>query len=117
MKDAAIRFVSPLGDEPRSSADRRRQNPRYAAIEKKLEIASAIASLSILHRTRKNLTQKQLADRMKTSVTAISRLESGSHNPTLETLSKLAEALGGHVKIDIEYAAEPETGDALAAAQ
>jgi ribosome-binding protein aMBF1 (putative translation factor) len=80
-----------LGDDPRVSVNRRRQNPRCAAIEKKMEIACAIACLSIIHRTRKNLTQKQLAERMKTGVTAISRLESGSHNPTLETLGKLAE--------------------------
>jgi transcriptional regulator with XRE-family HTH domain len=46
---------------------------------------------SINCRINKNLTQKQLAERMKTSVTAISQLESGSHNPTLETLRKLAE--------------------------
>jgi ribosome-binding protein aMBF1 (putative translation factor) len=80
-----------LGDDPRVSVNRRRQNPRCAAIEKKMEIACAIACLSIIHRTRKNLTQKQLAERMKTGVTAISRLESGSHNPALETLGKLAE--------------------------
>jgi len=38
---------------------------------------------------------------MGTSVSAISRLESGFHVPSLETLRKLAEALGGRVKIDI----------------
>jgi ribosome-binding protein aMBF1 (putative translation factor) len=83
MEQKATAIVSPLGDDPRVSVNRRRQNPRYAA-------------LSILHRTRKNLTQKQLAERMKTSVSAISRLESGSRNPTLETLGKLAEALDFH---------------------
>jgi transcriptional regulator with XRE-family HTH domain len=38
---------------------------------------------------------------MGTSISAISRLESGFHVPSLETLRKLAEALGGRVKIDI----------------
>jgi transcriptional regulator with XRE-family HTH domain len=47
---------------------------------------------------------------MGTSETAISRLESGFQNPTLETLSKLAQALGGHVKIDIEFATEEVPG-------
>jgi transcriptional regulator with XRE-family HTH domain len=38
---------------------------------------------------------------MGTSVSAISRLESGFHVPSLGTLRKLAAALGGRVKIDI----------------
>jgi len=38
---------------------------------------------------------------MQTSVSAISRLESGFHVPSIETLRKLAAALGGRVKIDI----------------
>jgi DNA-binding XRE family transcriptional regulator len=109
MKQASAAAVSPLGDDTRDSAARRRaQNPRYAALEKKLELSLAIADLSILHRTRQNLTQKQLAQRMGTSEAAISRLESGFQNPTLETLSKLAQALGGHVKIDIEFADKEE---------
>ncbi len=61
----------------------------------------AIADLVILHRTRARITQDELASRMGTSVSAISRLESGFHVPSLETLRKLAEALGGRVKIDI----------------
>jgi transcriptional regulator with XRE-family HTH domain len=38
---------------------------------------------------------------MGTSVSAISRLESGFHVPSIDTLRKLAGALGGRVKIDI----------------
>jgi transcriptional regulator with XRE-family HTH domain len=38
---------------------------------------------------------------MRTSVSAISRLESGFHVPSIETLRKLAAALGGRIKIDI----------------
>ncbi|MHB1549742.1 MAG: helix-turn-helix domain-containing protein [Vulcanimicrobiaceae bacterium] len=39
----------------------------------------------ILHRTRAQLTQEDLASRMGTSVSAISRLESGFHVPSLGT--------------------------------
>jgi ribosome-binding protein aMBF1 (putative translation factor) len=94
--------TSPLGEDARSAAARRRaENPIYAALEKKHEVALAIADLVILHRTRTGLTQEVLAERMGTSVSAISRLESGFHVPSIETLRKLAEALGGRVKIDI----------------
>jgi len=101
--------ASPLGEDARSAAARRRaESPVYAALEKKHEVALAIADLVILHRTRIGLTQETLAERMGTSVSAISRLESGFHVPSLETLRKLAEALGGRVKIDIVDVAAPK---------
>lgn len=94
--------IAPLGESARVAAARRRaKDPRYAELEKKHELALAIADLVILHRTRAKITQEQLASRMGTSVSAISRLESGFHSPSLTTLRKFAEALGGRVKIDI----------------
>lgn len=94
--------LAPLGENARDGATRRRtEDPRYAELEKKYELALAIADLVILHRTRAKITQEQLASRMGTSVSAISRLESGFHFPSLKTLRRLAEALGGRVKIDI----------------
>lgn len=101
--------TSPLGEDARSAAARRRAaSPVYAALEKKHEVALAIADLVILHRSRTGLTQETLAERMGTSVSAISRLESGFHVPSIETLRKLAEALGGRVKIDIVDVAVPK---------
>jgi ribosome-binding protein aMBF1 (putative translation factor) len=94
--------VSPLGQEAKQAAARRRaSDPKYAELEKKYEVALAIADLVILHRTRTRLTQEDLAARMGTSVSAISRLESGFHVPSIDTLRKLAGAFGGRVKIDI----------------
>src|ERR1700722_5221634 len=94
--------VSPLGQDAKQAAARRRaSDPKYAELEKKHEVALAIADLVILHRSRSGLTQDALAARMGTSVSAISRLESGFHVPSIETLRRLASALGGRVKIDI----------------
>lgn len=98
----SARFVNPLGQDARTVAARRRaSDPRYAELKKKHEVALAIADLVILHRTRCALTQEELAARMGTSVSAVSRLESGFHVPSIETLRKLAGALGGRIKIDI----------------
>ena len=46
-----------------------------------------------------DLTQEALAERVGTSKAAISRLESGRHAPTAETLRKIARAFGGHLVI------------------
>ena len=98
----AAHWTNPLGQDAKQAARlRRASNPKYAELEKKHEVALAIADLAILHRTRKGLTQENLASRMGTSVSAISRLESGFHVPSLDTLRRLAEAMGGRVRIDI----------------
>ncbi len=48
------------------------------------------------------LTQKQLADSVSTSQSAIARLELGGSSPRLDTLARLSEALGGRLVVRIE---------------
>jgi transcriptional regulator with XRE-family HTH domain len=48
----------------------------------------------IKHRLAQGLTQKELAERMGTSHSAISRIESGQHATSAETMRRLAAALG-----------------------
>ena len=45
------------------------------------------------YRYRENLTQKQLAEKTKSSVNYIGRLERGQHNPSVDKLEKVASAL------------------------
>jgi transcriptional regulator with XRE-family HTH domain len=55
--------------------------------------------------------QQALAARMGTSISAISRLEWGFHSLSLDTLRKVAAAIGGLVKIEIvDIARIPPTG-------
>lgn len=110
VRKASQQRMSPLGSEARDLAARRRAaDSKYAELEKKHEVALAVADLVILHRTRAGLSQEELANRMGTSVSAISRLESGFHVPSLETLRRLAAAFGGRVKIDIVGVGERKT--------
>lgn len=44
-------------------------------------------------RKEKNLTQEQLAEKTKSSVNYIGRLERGQHNPSVDKLEKVASAL------------------------
>ena len=75
---------------------RRRRVRRSAAYRKeqtRLAPYEEIARLVIKHRMALGLTQAELARRMGTSHSAISRIESGQHATTVETLQRLAEAL------------------------
>ena len=53
-------------------------------------------------RSRFGLTQETVAERMGTTKSAVSRLESaGKHVPSLTTLKKYAEAVGCHLEIKL----------------
>ncbi len=52
-------------------------------------------------RKEEGLTQKELAKRMGTKQSAISRFESGRGNPTTDFMYRLADALGAKMKITI----------------
>ena len=50
-------------------------------------------------RKKEALTQKQLADKLRTTQSAISRLESGNYNPSFRFLERLARSLGKRLEI------------------
>lgn len=49
-----------------------------------------------------NLTQADLAELAQISTNTLYRLERGEANPSLETLSKLAEVLGMEIKLEVK---------------
>lgn len=52
-------------------------------------------------RTEASLTQAELAARMGTTQSAIARMEGGGVRPTLETLEKLAGAIGQELVVGV----------------
>ncbi len=50
-------------------------------------------------RIEKNISQKELATRMGTKQSALSRLESGKYNPSLAFMQKVAQALDSKLEI------------------
>ena len=52
-------------------------------------------------RSEAGLTQAELAERMGTTQSAIARMEGGGARPTLETLEKLAAAVGGELVVGV----------------
>lgn len=88
------RAVSPIGIfAADASQRRRRRDPEHRAAQERLAPYEAIARFVIMRRAELGLTQEQLAKRMGTSHSAISRIESGQHRTSVATLERLAQAL------------------------
>jgi DNA-binding XRE family transcriptional regulator len=69
----------------------------YIKLQPVYEIKSQIISLRI----EQGLSQRDLANKAGTRQSAISRLESGEYNPSIEFLNKIAHALGKEIHITI----------------
>lgn len=69
----------------------------YDRLAPEYEIIEAI----IKKRIEKNMTQGQMAKKMGTKQSALSRLESGNYNPSLSFLKKVAFALDSKLNISI----------------
>lgn len=66
-----------------------------------LEDEYAIIEQVIAYRIKHGITQAELAQRIGTKQSAISRFESGSENPTIDFLKKIAKALGAKLSVKI----------------
>ena len=74
-------------------------NPKVKAENDALAPEFEIATELIRARLRAGLSQAQLAARMKTSQSAIARLESGKTLPSAKTLLRFAEATGSKIQL------------------
>jgi len=61
----------------------------------------AVIEMIIKKRIEKGLSQKELARKIGTKQSAVSRLESGTYNPSLSFLQKVSEALDTKLKISL----------------
>lgn len=68
----------------------------YDALEPEFTIIQAMIDA----RKASGLTQKQLAEKTGIAQSDISKLESGSANPSLRTLQRLAQGMGMCLKIE-----------------
>lgn len=78
--------------------------PRSRAAEAAYGDEARIAAFrALVHRmrTEAGLTQAELAARMGTTQSAIARMEGGGARPTLETLEKLALAVGADLVVGV----------------
>jgi transcriptional regulator with XRE-family HTH domain len=92
-----------VGQSTKQAGRRRaRQSPEYQAELVRLQPYEAIARQVIRLRMDHNLSQEALARRVGTTKSAISRLESGHHAPTVATLHKVASAFDRQLVISFD---------------
>lgn len=75
------------------------KNPEFKAEYDKLQPEFAVIQAILDARIKKGLTQNDLAKKIGTKQSVISRLESGRANPSVAFLKKLAEALNSSLQI------------------
>ena len=68
----------------------------YEAIQPEMDVIMAIVDARI----SRNLTQKELAERVGMNQADISKLENGTRNPSLNLLKRLAEGMDMVLKIE-----------------
>ena len=94
-----------MADTPSRSWDDLRQElleneevkAEYEALRPQYELIEQI----IIARTQQGVTQEELAKRVGTRQSNISRFEGGSYNPSLEFVRKLAHGLGKELHITL----------------
>jgi len=69
---------------------------------KNLELEYTLIKQIIQARIDQNISQKELAKRIGTQQSNISRLESGEYNPSLKFLKKVAKSLGKELEISLK---------------
>lgn len=65
----------------------------------------AIARELIAARARAGLSQSEVAQRMGTTQSVVARLESGKRPPSMRTVERFAQAVGGYLVFHIEQKA------------
>jgi DNA-binding XRE family transcriptional regulator len=99
-----------IGSTVSDDMDRRAaSDPFFRAERDRVADFAEIAGQIILYRTRHGLTQAELAKRVGTSHSAISRIESGQHKTSVETLQRIAGALNLRLKVTFEPLPESRT--------
>jgi DNA-binding XRE family transcriptional regulator len=77
------------------------KDEEFKAEYEKLKPRYDLLSQIIEARAAQNMTQEELALRVGTQKSNISRLESGTYNPSLDFITKVAKSLGKEIHIEI----------------
>lgn len=85
---------------------KRMSDPAFAQAWKESELEYNISRNIIKKRIERGWSQSELAKRMSTTQSVVSRIESGDANMTIKTLASVANALGADVSELVEITEE-----------
>ena len=110
------KHYSPVGMSVSEHVERKlARSKRFREAYERLAPCEQIARIAIMRRAQLGLSQQQVAERMGTTTSVISRIESGRHRTGTETLRRLAEALDGHALLGFEFGTDAEPARELVA--
>jgi DNA-binding Xre family transcriptional regulator len=92
MTDPGQRPLTRLGEKARA---------RLARVEGDGWFFARIADQVVAQRTARNLSQRELAELVGTTQSAIARLEGGGRPPRIDTLLKIADALDCELAVEL----------------
>jgi DNA-binding XRE family transcriptional regulator len=93
---------TPVKHDHKSFLAKARARRGFDAAYHALELEYTVVDQLLKARTRAGLTQDVVAERMGTTKSAVSRLESaGKHTPSLGTLRRYAEAVGCELQVKL----------------
>ena len=78
------------------------KDPEFRKVLEETRLEYEVARAIIRARIENGLTQAQLAKKLKTRQSVISRAESASSLPSLSFLKKIADALGASLQIEFK---------------
>jgi ribosome-binding protein aMBF1 (putative translation factor) len=77
-----------------------RSHPDFRRVSDEFDVEYEVARQMQTARTQAGLTQADLAERMHTTQSVVSRIESGV-NVSIETLARFAEACGSRLQVQV----------------
>lgn len=86
--------AGPVGQSVSDSIEESLDDAEFRAEYERLGPYEELARIVIMRRASLGLTQAELAERMGMTASVISRIESGQHATSAQTLKKLGDALG-----------------------
>jgi DNA-binding Xre family transcriptional regulator len=92
MTDPDRRSLTRLGEKARA---------RLARVEGDNWFFARIADQVVAQRTARNLSQRELAELVGTTQSAIARLEAGGRPPRIDTLLRIADALDCELSVEL----------------
>jgi len=100
--------VSPLGETVDEFYLCQLREPAYRRAQAKFAVAEQCARALIEHRMKTTQTQRDLANQLGMTESMVSRLERGNHVPNVQTLCRIADALGKNLSSRLSSPRQPQ---------